>query len=60
MKGVNYLPDRTHAATRIVVSGKADDMAIRDSRASTAAARLSLQARICEAFQHNVTWTELS
>lgn len=54
MKGVNCYPDQTHAATRII-HGKADNMVIRKSRASTAAARLSPQAQTCEASQPTIT-----
>ena len=51
IKGVTNHLGRTHVGTRVVVHGKADTMAIRDSRADMAVARLmSIGAQTCEAF----------
>lgn len=59
MDGVSDYSGRDHADTKIVVFGRADSMAIRDSRASTVAVRLGdLVAHTCAILlEHNITGT---
>jgi hypothetical protein len=55
MEGVIYHPGRTHADARMSVHGIADGIAMRDSRASIAAAHLSPRVQTCEALQYPIT-----
>ena len=57
IKGVTNRPGRIHADARMVGLGKADSIAIRDSRANMALARLmNLKAhQTCVAPHHTIT-----
>ena len=55
MDDMSDYSDRNLADTWMAVLGKADSMAIRDSRASMAAARFgALEAQACEVLQHTI------
>jgi hypothetical protein len=56
IKGLTNRPGWIYADTRMMVLGKADGVATRDSRANMAAACLmSLEVQTCEGFHHIIT-----